>query len=140
MHSLRPFAILLAILTIPAVLGWGLLTVFLPVLLFPRGGQPGTDLLLAGAAVCGVLLMGWVSLASLFWTARHFNAYISPTPRWVLAGYLFGALVLAVMLPGMPTTLSNLLSLNSSLAYIAGPAGLLFLALWRLWHIHRFYR
>ncbi|WP_229506008.1 hypothetical protein [Massilia genomosp. 1] len=61
----------------------------------------------------------------------------------MLAGYLFGALVLAFMLrdilSALPTTFLSVSIVQSSLTYVAGPACLLLLALERLWHIRRFY-
>ncbi|NHZ32121.1 hypothetical protein [Massilia rubra] len=139
MHILRPLAILMAIFTIPAVAGWAFCTMIAVALLLPHGGSPWLPQLLPGAVMGVILLMGWVSLASLFWTARHFDAYISPTPRWVLAGYLFCALVFVLMLRDIPRPLPSVRDAQSMLTYCGGPACLLLLALGRLWHIRRFY-
>lgn len=139
MHSLRPLAILLAIFTIPAVLGWGFATLIGALLLVPHHDTRWLAHLPLAATACGIILLGWTGLASLFWTARHFDAYISPTPRWVLAGYLLCALVFGLLLKDLAPGLASLRDAQSLLTYAGGPAGLLLLALWRLWRIRRFY-
>lgn len=139
MHRLRPLAILLAIFTLPAVLAWGFVTLVWVFLFVPHSAGRWLANVLPAAALLGIVLMGWISLASLFWTARHFSAYISPTPRWVLAGYLFGALLFALTLAELVRALPAPRDAQSMLGYFGGPACLLLLALWRLWRIRRFY-
>ncbi|MDM5178206.1 hypothetical protein PO883_13495 [Massilia sp. DJPM01] len=139
MRILRPLAIFFAICSLPAVLAWCFITVVGGFLMLPALG-PGA--LAASSPVAGfacVMLTGWVSLAALGWTARHFSTLISPTPRWVLAGYGFAAFVVVLLLWRTPLYPPPAHRADVLLLYLAGPACLLLLAAWRLLLIRRFY-
>ncbi|ATQ75351.1 hypothetical protein CR152_13120 [Massilia violaceinigra] len=135
----RLLAILFAICSLPAVLAWCFMTVVGGFFLLPVLGPRTLASSLPAAGFAGAVLMGWVSLAALGWTVRHFSAFISPTPRWVLAGYLCGALILGWLLAKSPLLVSPARGADPLLLYLAGPACLLMLAAWRLLRIRRFY-
>ncbi|MDQ1817489.1 hypothetical protein RBA41_29705 [Massilia sp. CCM 9210] len=135
----RLLAILFAICSLPALLAWCFITVVGGVFMLPVLGPRTLASSLPGAGYGGAMLMGWVSIAALGWTVRHFCAFISPTPRWVLAGYLFGAIILAALLAQAPLRPLPARAADPLLLYLAGPACLLMLAAWRLLRIRQFY-
>ncbi|NHZ89379.1 hypothetical protein F2P45_10180 [Massilia sp. CCM 8733] len=137
MHPLRLLAIVLALCSFPALLGWCLLTIAGGAVVL--GGAAASALAFASpqAIFAGVVVMGWLSLGSLGWTAWHISDLLIATPRWVLAGYVCGALFLAFALFRVPLSLTDLRIAGNWLRYFGGPAGLLMLALWRLWQIRR---
>lgn len=137
MHLLRLLAIFLALCSIPALLGWCLLTMVGGAVFLGGAAPSGLGFATPQAIVAGVVVTGWLSLGSLGWTVWHFSDLTGPTPRWVLAGYVCGALFLALALLRIPLSLTDVRIAGNWLIYFGGPAGLLMLAVWRLWQIWR---
>lgn len=137
MHLLRLLSIFLALCSIPALLGWCLLTMVVGAV-FLGGAAPGAPGFASPQAiVAGVVVTGWLSLASLGWTVWHFPDLLMPTPRWVLAGYLCSVLCLGFALLGIPLSLTDAHITGAWMGLFGGPACLLMLASWRQWQIWR---